>query len=111
MAWEKQCCKLQYCVYVTTENERIANCAGWHQDVLLTSLKVSYSTRLRGIKVELQLVQVHILLLGTPVAIHSLSTNELTNYFSEATWSYAVSNNVMCMHLADSALHNNMLLI
>ena len=50
-------------------------------------LKVSYSTRLRGIKVELQLVHV------TPVAIHSLSTIELTNYFSETTCMVTCSEN------------------
>ena len=51
------------------------------------SLMVSYSTRLRGIKVELQLVQVHLLLFT-----RSLSTIQLTNYFSEVTWSRVLSN-------------------
>ena len=55
-------------------------------------LKVSYSTRLRGIKVELQLLSPFQLMynwdpcVATPVNICSLSTIELTNS-SETTWS------------------------
>ena len=43
---------------------------------------MSCSTRVRGIEVGLTS-----LLLGTPVAIHSLSINEVTNSSSETTWS------------------------
>ena len=62
---------------------------------------MSCSTNVRGIEVEL------ILLLDTPVVIHSFSTNEVTNSFSETTWPCVLRLMYIALNVRTKCTRNN----